>query len=49
MAEKKILVIDADAASRNFVARALQHEGHHALQAGSGKEGCAPLSASLGD
>jgi pilus assembly protein CpaE len=39
MAGNKILIIDADAASRNFVAAALQKEGHHILQAASGKEG----------
>ena len=39
MAGKTILVIDADVASRNFVARALQLKHHTVLQVGSGKEG----------
>lgn len=39
MAGKKILVIDADVASRNFIARTLQKEPHEIIQAGSGKEG----------
>ncbi|HEX2697837.1 MAG TPA: response regulator [Anaerolineales bacterium] len=39
MAGSKILIIDADQASRTFVAAALQKEGHQILQAGSGKEG----------
>lgn len=39
MAGNKILVIDADLASRNFVAMALHKEGHHILQAASSKEG----------
>lgn len=39
MAGKKILVVDADVASRNFIARTLQKEPHEIIQAGSGKEG----------
>ena len=38
MAGKKILLIDADVASRNFVARALQHS-YTIFHAGSGREG----------
>jgi pilus assembly protein CpaE len=38
MPEKKILIIDADVASRNFIARALQDK-YEIIQAGSGKEG----------
>lgn len=38
MAESTILVVDGDLASRSYVAAALQKEGHHVLQAGSGKE-----------
>ena len=39
MAGSNILVIDGDFASRNYLALALQKEGHHVLQASSGKEG----------
>ena len=39
MAGNKILIIDADAASRNFIGAALQKEGYQTLQAASGKEG----------
>ncbi len=39
MAGNKILIVDADVASRNFVAAALQKDGHHILQAASGREG----------
>lgn len=39
MAGNKVLIIDADTASRNFIAAALHKEGHHILQAASGKEG----------
>ncbi|MBI2758737.1 MAG: response regulator [Chloroflexi bacterium] len=39
MAGSKILIVDANAASRKFVAEALQKDGHHILQAASGKEG----------
>ncbi len=39
MAGKKILLIDSDVASRNFVARALQQAQHIVLHASSGKEG----------
>jgi pilus assembly protein CpaE len=39
MAGSTILVIDGDIASRNFLAQALHKEGHHILQASSGKEG----------
>jgi MinD-like ATPase involved in chromosome partitioning or flagellar assembly/CheY-like chemotaxis protein len=35
----KILLVDADIASRNFVARTLQKQGHEVLQVGSAKEG----------
>lgn len=38
MPEKKILIVDADVASRNFIARTLQ-EKYEVIQAGSGKEG----------
>jgi MinD-like ATPase involved in chromosome partitioning or flagellar assembly/CheY-like chemotaxis protein len=39
MPEKKILIIDADVASRNFVARNLLNQKYEVIQAGSGKEG----------
>ena len=39
MAGKKILIIDSDAASRNFVGAALQKTEYQILQAASGKEG----------
>jgi pilus assembly protein CpaE len=39
MAGKNILLVDADVASRNFVARALQQQQHNIIQVGSGKEG----------
>ena len=39
MPEKKILVIDADVASRNFIARNLSEQKYEVIQAGSGKEG----------
>jgi Flp pilus assembly CpaE family ATPase len=39
MAGHKILVIDSDTASRNFIAAALHKEGHDILQASSGREG----------
>lgn len=39
MAGKKILIVDADAASRNFVARNLMEQSYEVSQAGSGKEG----------
>lgn len=39
MAGNKILIVDADIASRDFVAAALQKDGHHILQAASGREG----------
>lgn len=39
MPQKKILIVDSDAASRNFIARKLQEMDYEALQAGSGKEG----------
>ncbi|MGE5073286.1 MAG: response regulator [Anaerolineae bacterium] len=38
MAGSTILVVDGDPASRNYIAIALQKEGHRVLQAGSGKE-----------
>ncbi len=39
MPEKKILIIDADVASRNFIARNLTEQKYQVIQAGSGKEG----------
>ncbi|MDD2923408.1 MAG: response regulator, partial [Anaerolineales bacterium] len=39
MPEKKILIVDADVASRNFIARALQDQKYAIIQSGSGKEG----------
>lgn len=39
MPEKKILIIDADAASRNFIARNLAEQKYEVIQAESGKEG----------
>jgi MinD-like ATPase involved in chromosome partitioning or flagellar assembly/CheY-like chemotaxis protein len=39
MPEKKILIIDADVASRNFIARNLLDQKYEVIQAGSGKEG----------
>ena len=39
MTGNKILIVDADIASRNFVAAAMQKDGHYILQASSGKEG----------
>ena len=39
MAGSTILVVDGDLASRNYIATALQKEGHRVLQAASGKEG----------
>ena len=39
MAGNKILVTDADVASRNFIGAMLQKEGYQILQAASGKEG----------
>jgi pilus assembly protein CpaE len=39
MPPKKILVIDADVASRNFIVRHLLDQKHEVIQAGSGKEG----------
>lgn len=39
MPEKKILIIDADVASRNFIARSLSEQKYEVIQAGSGKEG----------
>lgn len=38
MAGSTILVVDGDLASRNYIAAALEQEGHRVLQAGSGKE-----------
>jgi pilus assembly protein CpaE len=37
--EKKVLIIDADVASRNFIARNLLGQKYEVIQAGSGKEG----------
>src|SRR5689334_12263948 len=39
MPDKKILIIDADVASRNFIARNLHEQKYEVVQAGSGKEG----------
>ena len=39
MPEKKILIIDADVASRNFLARNLLGQKYEVIQAGSGQEG----------
>ena len=39
MPKHKILIVDSDAASRNFVARKLQEQKFDILQAGSAKEG----------
>lgn len=39
MLKKKILLVDSDVASRNFIARTLQAKDYEILQAGSGKEG----------
>lgn len=39
MPEKKILIVDADVASRNFITRILIDQQFDVIQAGSGKEG----------
>lgn len=39
MPQKKILIVDSDSASRNFIARKLQELDFDILHAGSGKEG----------
>lgn len=39
MPEKKILVVDADVASRNFIVSKLLEQNFEVIQAGSGKEG----------
>jgi MinD-like ATPase involved in chromosome partitioning or flagellar assembly len=39
MAEKIVLIVDADAASRNFLIKALQQKGCQALEASLGREG----------
>src|SRR3989304_7135541 len=39
MSEKKILIVDADVASRNFVARNLLSQKYEVIQTDSGKEG----------
>ncbi len=39
MADNKILITDADVASRSFIGAMLQKEGYQTLQAASGKEG----------
>lgn len=39
MPQKKILVVDADVASRNFISNKLTDQSYEILQAGSGKEG----------
>jgi MinD-like ATPase involved in chromosome partitioning or flagellar assembly/CheY-like chemotaxis protein len=39
MSDKKILIVDADVTSRNFIARNLVDQKYEVIQAGSGKEG----------
>ncbi len=39
MTGKKILIVDTDVASRNFIARTLEQQQHQVIQAGSAKEG----------
>lgn len=39
MSRKKILIVDADVASRNFIARKLLEQKYDVMQASSGKEG----------
>ena len=39
MPDKKILIVDTDVASRNFIARNLMAQKYEVIQAGSGKEG----------
>lgn len=39
MSEKKILIVDSDVASRNFIARTLSEQKYVVIQASSGKEG----------
>jgi MinD-like ATPase involved in chromosome partitioning or flagellar assembly/CheY-like chemotaxis protein len=39
MPEKKILIVDSDVASRNFIAGKLLDQDYEVIQAGSGKEG----------
>ncbi len=39
MPKQRILIVDSDVASRNFIARTLQSQDYDVLQAGSGKEG----------
>ncbi|MCZ2126755.1 MAG: response regulator [Anaerolineales bacterium] len=39
MTQKRILIVDSDAASRNFIARKLEELNYEILQASSGKEG----------
>lgn len=39
MPEKRILIVDADVASRNFIARILTEQEYEVIQAGSGREG----------
>lgn len=39
MPQKKILIVDADVVSRNFITRSLLDKNYELLQAGSGKEG----------
>ena len=39
MPQKKILIVDSDVASRNFIARKLIDSNYDVIQAGSGKEG----------
>lgn len=39
MPQKKILIVDSDTASRNFIARKLEELNYETLQTGSGKEG----------
>jgi MinD-like ATPase involved in chromosome partitioning or flagellar assembly/ActR/RegA family two-component response regulator len=39
MSEKKVLIVDTDVASRNFIARTLLAQDYEVVQAGSAKEG----------
>ncbi|MCQ3937173.1 MAG: hypothetical protein DPW18_09015 [Chloroflexi bacterium] len=39
MPQKRILIVDADVASRNFIAKKLYESNYDVIQAGSGKEG----------
>src|SRR6185436_19479616 len=39
VAGKKILIVDTDVASRNFIARTLQQQHHEVIQVATAKEG----------